>query len=158
MCLTIIVCRGGVLEDVLKGKKRIFAEIQSFFSAKIRNSNSFSGRKQVISKKKKKGLCRNSKGFFGQNQKFEEFFWPETGDLQKKKKRKDLHRLYVSSEPKIFTILVQTKASPSQLRLPNPFGGAVFIFGANIGLKSTKKCYFAYFSGPLATLLLEDTF
>ena len=38
-------------------------------------------------------------------------------------------------------------ASPSQLRLPNPFGGAVFIFGAEIGLKALKTRYFAYFSG-----------
>ena len=48
-------------------------------------------------------------------------------------------------------------ATPSQLRFPNPFGRAFFIFWAKIGLKSTKNLKtkkstkdFAYFSG-LAT-------
>ena len=51
----------------------------------MRNSNGFSGRKQVISKKKKKykRLYWNSKGFSGQNLKFKQFF-------QKKKKKKGL--------------------------------------------------------------------
>ena len=40
---------------------------------------------------------------------------------------------------KIFHYSGQTTASPSQLRLPNPFEGAVFIFRAKIGLKITKK-------------------
>ena len=41
------------------------------------------------------------------------------------------------------TFLVQKTASPSQLLLPNPVGeGAVFIFGANIGLKNTKNVLF----------------
>ena len=38
-----------------------------------------------------------------------------------------------------FTFQVQITASPSQLLLPNPVGGAIFIFGAKIGLKSTKS-------------------
>ena len=37
-----------------KKKKNVFTEIQRDFAAEIRNSNSFSGRKQVISKKRKR--------------------------------------------------------------------------------------------------------
>ena len=46
----------------LQKKKKIFAEIESDFSAEIRNSKVFSAQKQVVSKKKKKkkkGLRRN---------------------------------------------------------------------------------------------------
>ena len=40
-----------------KKKKKVFAEIESDFSAEIRNSKVFSAQKQVVSKKK--GLRRN---------------------------------------------------------------------------------------------------
>ena len=42
------------LGDLQKKKKKVFAKIQSDFSAEIRNSNVFSAQNQVISKKKKK--------------------------------------------------------------------------------------------------------
>ena len=38
--------------------------------------------------------------------------------------------------------MVQITASPSQLLFANPSGGAIFIFGAKIGLKSTKNVIF----------------
>ena len=57
------------------------------FPTEIRNSNGFSGRKQVISKKKT-SLHWNSEGFSGRNQIFKRFFRPKTGDLQKQNKKK----------------------------------------------------------------------
>ena len=72
-----------------KKKKKVFAKIQSDFSAEIQNSNVFSAQNQVISKKKnkkkKKGLRQNSEYFFGRNPKFKRFFRPKSSDLQKKK-------------------------------------------------------------------------
>ena len=52
-----------------KKKKKVFAKIQSDFSAEIQVSNIFSAQNQVISKrkKKKKGLRQNSRRFFFQN-------------------------------------------------------------------------------------------
>ena len=104
------------------------------------NSKGFSGRNQVISTKKKsspkskgifrpktgalqkeKGLHQYSTGFSGRNLKFKGFFrnqkfkgfvWPKSGDLQQKKRS-----VFIS-------------------------GGAVFIFGVKIGLKSTKNVLF----------------
>ena len=56
------------LGDLQKKKKKVFAKIQSDFSAEIQNSNVFSAQIQVISKKKKKkGLRQNSRRFFFQN-------------------------------------------------------------------------------------------
>ena len=50
-----------------KKKKKIFAEIETDFSAaEIRNSKVFSTQNQVVSKKKKKVLRRNCDWFFGQ--------------------------------------------------------------------------------------------
>ena len=47
-------------------KKKVFTEIQRDFLVEIRNSTGFSGRKQVISKKKRPSL------------KFRGIFWPES--------------------------------------------------------------------------------
>ena len=44
----------GDLQKKKKKKKKVFAKIQSDFSAEIQNSNVFSAQNQVISKKKKK--------------------------------------------------------------------------------------------------------
>ena len=57
-----------------------------------------------------------------------------------------------ASVPKESTILVQTTASPSQFLLPNSDGGAVFIFGAKIGLKSTKNVLFCILFRPMGGL------
>ena len=48
----------GDLKKKKKKKKKVFAKIQSDFSAEIQNSNVFSAQNQVISKKK--GLRQNS--------------------------------------------------------------------------------------------------
>ena len=56
--------KSGDLQKKKKKKKKVFAKIQSDFSAEIRNSKVFSAQNQVISKKKKKkkkkGLRQNS--------------------------------------------------------------------------------------------------
>ena len=52
----------GDLQKKKKKKKKVFAKIQSDFSAEIQNSNVFSAQNQVISKKKK-GLRQNSRRF-----------------------------------------------------------------------------------------------
>ena len=70
-----------------------------------RNSKGFSRRNQKFKDFfrpntgdfKKKDLHRNSKVFSGQNQIFKGFFWPKSGNLLKKK---GLHRLCVSSRTK----------------------------------------------------------
>ena len=62
------------------------------FLGKLVNSNAFSAQKQVISKKK--GLRRNSDGFFGQNRKFKRFFSSKTGDLQKKRSSPKFRRIF----------------------------------------------------------------
>ena len=59
----------GDLQKKKKKKKKVFAKIQSDFSAEIQNSNVFSAQNQVISKKKK-GLRQNSGRFFSQFRKF----------------------------------------------------------------------------------------
>ena len=45
---------------------------------------------------KKKGLCPNSKAFSGRNQKFNSFFLPKTGDLQKKGLRLKCFFVYIT--------------------------------------------------------------
>ena len=45
--------------------------------------------------------------------------------------------------------MVQITASPSQLLIANPIGRAIFIFGAKIGLKSTKNVEFCIISRPM---------
>ena len=51
----------GDLQKRKKKKKKVFAKIQSDFSAEIQDSKVFSAQKLVISKKKKKkGLRQNS--------------------------------------------------------------------------------------------------
>ena len=55
----------------------------------------------------------------------------------------------MSSRTKKLTILVQITASPSQSLLPNPVGGAVFIFAAKICLQSTKNVLFCILFRPM---------
>ena len=64
------------------------------------------------------------------------FFSPTLSALQKKNS----------------TFVVQITASPSQLLPPTPVGGAVFIFGAKIGLKSPKNVLFCILFWPIAPL------
>ena len=51
-------------------------KIETKFLGKLGISNVFSAQKQVVSKKKKKGLHRNLVCFFGQNPKFKRLFTP----------------------------------------------------------------------------------
>ena len=97
---------------------------------------------------KKKGLHRSSNAEIRNSR-------PKTGDL-KKKVFTDFGQ---APEPNNSTILVQMTACPSQLWLPNPFGGGLFsILEQKSASKALKTCYFAYFSGqfrpPLTSLLL----
>ena len=72
-----------------KKKKKVFTEIETDFSAEIRNSKVFSAQKQVVSRKKTKKKKRFSlklKLIF--RPKFKGFFRPQAGGLQKKKKKK----------------------------------------------------------------------
>ena len=97
--------------------------------------------------KKKKGLHRNWDGFFAQNRKFKRFFRPKTDDLQKKK---SLHRNWDG-----FFGQFQTLLPPRSRQFPHNFvteslpGGAVFIFRAKIGLKSTKNVQFCILFRPI---------
>ena len=101
----------------------------------------FSGRRQVISKKK--GLHWNSKGFSSRNQNFKRFFRPKTGDLKKKKKGlhpKSIMKSGVSlqklqkyrSQTPIWASIC-TPIAPSLLissgHSPR-LGGAIFVWGA----------------------------
>ena len=104
-------------------KKKVFTKIESDFLAKIGNSNVFSAQKQVVSKKKKKGLHRSWVWFFGQNRKFKRFFTPN-------------HNIYF------------TTSAPNFLW----GGGAVFNFSPKIGLKSNKNLRFCILHKPMGGL------
>ena len=70
-------------------------------------------------------------------------------------KKKGHHQNSVTSPDQLrvrSTFLVQITASPSQLLLPNPVGRAVFIFGAKIGLKSSKNVLFCILFRPMRGL------
>ena len=86
-----------------------------------------------MSSKKKSKVFTEIQRVSGRNQKFKGFFWPKSGE------KKVFTDFGWAPEPKNITILDQTTASPSQLRLPNPFGETVFISGAKIDLKRTKN-------------------
>ena len=62
-------------------------------------------------------------------------------------KKKGLHRQCVSSRTKNLHYSGPNNGKSFTTSAPKSLWGAVFIFGAKIGLKSTKKCYFAYFLG-----------
>ena len=104
-----------------KKKKKVFTEIESDFLAKIGNSNVFSAQKQVVSKKKKRSSPKLSLIFrpkFGQNLKFKRFFTPN----------RDIY--FTTSAPNFL------------------WGGAVFNFSPNIGLKSNKNVQFRILHKP----------
>ena len=77
----------------------------------------------MISKKKKKiGLHRNSKVFFGRNQKFKGFFRPITGDLKEKKK--------------VFTEI--QRVFPAEIRNSRVFSGRMQVISNNKKRSSPK--------------------
>ena len=101
-------------------------------------------------------LCQNQVIFKKERSspKLKRFFQPNFGDLEKKKVLTKIQSLLLTNfgcapEKKNSTFLVQITGSPSQLLLPNPVGGAVFIFGAKVGLKSTKNVLFCILFRPV---------
>ena len=159
---------GGFLSklgDLRKKKeKKCLHRNSKGFSGRNQKFKVFPGRMQVISNKKRSSP--KFKGFFRPKLEIQRVFLAEIRWSQKKKKKRKVFTNFEwAPEPKKSTILVQTTAISSQLRLPNLFGGAVFIFGAKIGLKSTKNVLFCIFfrpmggssspHPPLATLLVD---
>ena len=142
--------------DLQTNKKKIFTEIQRVFPAEIRNSR----------------VC------FQPKSETQGFFRPNAGDLQKKKvsteiqtgfsaeignsrvflgrmqvisnKKKGLHRLWVSSWTKKLHYFGPNNGKSFTTLAPKSFEvGAVFIFGAKIGLKSTRNVLFCIFFRPM---------
>ena len=79
------------------------------------------------------------------------FFRPKAGDLKKK--------VFTENETEFSAEITNSNSSSSRitathskLRLSNPFGGAVFIFGAKTGLKSTKNMRFCILFRPMGGL------
>ena len=99
---------------------------------------------QVISKKRKVST-QNQTRFSGRNQKFKVFFWPKSGDFQKKKA---LHRLWVSSRTKKLHYSGPNNGKFFTTSAPKSLWGGLFSFlEQKSASKALKTCYFAYFSG-----------
>ena len=136
-------------------KKRSSPKFKGFFQPKSEIQGFVSGRNQKLKSffrpnagdlQQKKGLYRNSKDFSCRNQKLKGFFWPKSGDLQKI----GLHRLWVSSWTKKLHYSGPNNAKSFTTSAPKSlWGGAVFIFGAKIGLKSTRNVLFCIFFTPM---------
>ena len=76
------------LGDLQKKKKKVFAKIQSDFSAEIQNSNVFSAQNQVISKKKKKKVFAKIQSDFSAEIQNSNVFSAQNQVISKKKKKK----------------------------------------------------------------------
>ena len=141
---------GDLQKKKKKKKKKVFAKIQSGFSAEIQNSNVFFAQNQVISKKKKKkkkkvfakiqsdfsAEIQNSNVFFAQNQ-----------VISKKKKKKK------RSSPKFKAIFLPKFRNFKRFRGGSfRMGGAIFNFSQKIGLKSTKNMRFCILHKPMGGL------
>ena len=143
------------LGDLQKKKKKVFAKIQSDFSAEVQNSNVFFAQNHVISKKKKKkkkkkkvfakiqsdfsAEIQNSNVFFAQNQVIS----------KKKKKKKKKKR----SSPKFKAIFLPKFRKFKRFRGGSfRMGGAIFNFSHKIGLKSTKNMRFCILHKPMGGL------
>ena len=80
-----------------KKKKKVFTEIETDFSAEIRNSKVFSAQKQVVSKKKlkkKKVFTEIETDFSAEIRNSKFFFRPKTGGLQKKRSSLKLRLIF----------------------------------------------------------------
>ena len=152
-----------------KKKKKVFAEIESDFSAEIRNSKVFSAQKQVVSKKKVfaeivsdfSAEIRNSKFFSAQKRvvskkkrsspklcpifrpkyEFKGFFRPKTGGLQKKKKKKK--KVFAEIESDFSAKFGNSNVSGEAVFL---WGGLFSIFHKKSASKALKTCDFEYFT------------
>ena len=136
---------------------RALAETTSSkLNTRIVNKTKMKHRIATISKKRKRS-----------SPKLKLFFRPKLGDLQKEKKEKGLHRnsvtfpdqLWVSSRKKIH-FCGPNNSKSFTISASQSHWGSVFIFGAKIGLKSTKNVIFCILfrpmrglQPPLATLL-----
>ena len=119
---------------MISKKKKVFTEIQRFFSTEIRNSRVFFRPNTGDLQTKKRSSA-----------KFKRFFWPKSGDLQ----RIGLHRLWVSFWTKKLHYSGPNNGKSFTTSVPNLFGRAVFIFGAKIGFKSTRNVLFCTFFRPI---------
>ena len=97
-----------------KKKKKVFAEIESDFSAEIRNSKVFSAQNQVVSKKKKKKVFAEIESDFLAE--IQRFFPPKIRCSPKKKKKK-----------KVFAEIESDFSA--EIRNSNVSGGAIFLWG-----------------------------
>ena len=125
---------------ISKKKKKVFTEIETDFSAKIGNSNAFSGQKQVISKKKKV-FTEIETDFSAKFGNLYAFSAQKQVISKKKRSSTKLSRIFRQKSE------IQTLFRPSRHLLHNfgtqfLLGGAVFIFSPKIGLKSTKNVRF----------------
>ena len=132
----------------LQKKKDLHRNWEGFFGQNQKFKR-FLSQKTGDLQKKRKGLHQNWEGFFGKNQKFKQFFCPKTGDLQKKKVFTEIEMNFLAKIENSNGFLGRIAASTSQLRHPNSFGGAVFIFSAKIGLKITKNVSFCILNRPM---------
>ena len=86
--------------------------------------------------------------------KIETVFPAEIGWSSKKKIFTQIQAVFLTNfrcgpEIKNCTFLVQITASPSQLLIANPIGGAIFILVAKIGFKRTKNVVFCILFRPM---------
>ena len=157
-------------------KKRSSPKFKGFFQPKSEIQGFVSGRNHQLKVffrpnagdlQTKKGLHQNSNEFFQpkseiqgfflaecrwsptkkrSSPKFKAFFWPKSGDIQKI----GLHRLWVSSWTKKLHYSGPNNGKSFTTSAPKSlWGRAVFIFGAKIGLKSTRNVLFCIFFRPM---------
>ena len=109
----------------------------------------------IVLESESHGLSENCDGISRKARKFNGFFSPKTGGLQKKKKVFTEIETYFSAKignSNAFSGRITT--STSQLRQPICFGGLFSIFHQKLASKAPKTCDFTYFTPPpLATLL-----
>ena len=123
-----------------KEKKKVFAEIESDFSAEIRNSKVFSAQSQVVSKKKeKKRSSPKLSLIFRPKSKIQRFFPPKIRWSPKKKR----------SSPKLSLIFRPNSEIQTFQGVLFSYGGAIFNFSQKIGLKSIKNVRFCILRKPM---------
>ena len=118
-----------------KKKKKVFAKIQSDFSAEIQNSNVFSAQNQVISEKKinkKKKVFAKIQSDFSAEIQYSNVFSAQNQVISKKKKKVFANAQVQTFEGGLFSD-----------------GGAILHFSQKIGLKSTKNMRFCILHKPM---------
>ena len=99
-----------------------------------------------------KRSIRNWDGVFGRNRKFKRIFRPKTGDLQTKKKRSSpkLRRIFRPKSEIQRVLPAKSRQLLYNFGTKSLRGGAVFIFWAKIGLKSSKNVRLCILFRPIA--------